>query len=120
MREPSRDKGRLEDIIEAADYVSSFTRGLDYEGFVADKLRYFAVLKNVEIIGEATYMITPVLKESHPEIPWEKIIKMRHVLVHGYSSILPELLWDTAINDVPKYREQVCSLLDEINDQQYH
>lgn len=112
MREASRDKGRLEDILEAADYVSSFVEGLDYDAFLSDKLRYFAVLKNVEIIGEATYMISPAFKEAHPDLPWDNIIKMRHVLVHGYSSILPELLWDTAINDVPQYRERVRSLLE--------
>lgn len=114
MREASRDKGRLEDIVEAADYVSSFVSGLDYEGFLADKLRYFAILKNVEIIGEATYMITQALKDSHPEVPWDSVTKMRHVLVHGYSSILPEILWDTAIYDVPKYKSQVKALLDEM------
>lgn len=114
MREPNRDKGRLKDILEAADYVSSFLNGLDYEGFLADKLRYFAILKNVEIIGEASYMISLPLKESHPEVPWVDIIKMRHVLVHGYSSILPELLWDTAVNEVPKYKVQVKAILDEI------
>ena len=114
MREPSRDKGRLEDILEAADYVSSFVHGLKYGEFLSDKLRYFAVLKNVEIIGEATYMISPAFKEAHPDLPWNNIIKMRHVLVHGYSSVLPELLWDTAINDVPQFRKQIMMLLDEI------
>jgi len=114
MREPNRDKGRLEDILEAADYVSSFVSGLSYEGFVADKLRYFAILKNVEIIGEATYMISQALKDLHPDIPWDHVTKMRHVLVHGYSSILPEILWDTAINDVPKYKLQVKGLLEEM------
>lgn len=51
MREPARDKGRLEDILEAADYINQFTEGVQYPSFLSDKLRYFAVLKNVEIVG---------------------------------------------------------------------
>lgn len=114
MREPDRDPGRLQDIIEAANYVTSFIEGLNYEQFLNDKLRYFAVLKNVEIIGEASYMISPVMKDAHPEIPWKQITKMRHILVHGYSSVLPEILWETATTDIPLLREQVKGLLDTI------
>lgn len=75
-----------------------------------DKLRYFAVLKNVEIIGEASYMLSSEFKEAHSEIPWKDIIKMRHVLVHGYAVVLPELLWQTALEDVPKLKKQIEEL----------
>ena len=81
------------------------------EELSADKLRYFAVVKNVEIIGEASYMLSITFKEAHPEIPWNDIIKMRHVLVHGYAAVLPELLWQTALDDVPKLKEQIEDIL---------
>lgn len=111
MKEPERDQGRLQDIIEAADNIISFTVGLSQEELQVDKLRYYAVVKNVEIIGEASYMLTPEFKESHSEIPWDDIIRMRHVLVHGYATILPELLWQTALNDVPKLMRQIQELV---------
>ena len=111
MREPSRDQGRFLDIIQAADYISAFVKDVDYDGFVADKLRYFAVLKNVEIIGEAAYMISASLKEAHSEIPWDQITKMRHILVHDYSSVLPEILWETASRDIPVLRKQIKEIL---------
>lgn len=95
MREPERDAGRLADILEAADHISTFTKGFSIEELSKDKLRYFAVVKNVEIIGE---------------IPWNDIIKMRHVLVHGYAAILPELLWHTALVDVPELKKQIEQL----------
>lgn len=101
MREPERDAGRIQDILTAAEYVSEFTKDLDFERFCTDKLRYFAILKNVEIIGEAAYMISEQYKESHPEIPWNDIIRMRHVLVHGYAVVLPEILWETVQVDIP-------------------
>ena len=106
MREPDRDLGRLKDIIQAADHIASFTANMSTEELVADKLRYFAVVKNVEIIGEAAYMLSLEFKEEHTDIPWNDIIRMRHVLVHGYATILPELLWHTALVDVPALKKQ--------------
>ena len=101
MREPERDPGRIQDILTAAANVSEFAAGLDFEQFCSDKLHYFAILKNVEIIGEASYMISESFKASHPEIPWKEIIRMRHVLVHGYAVVLPEILWETVQVDIP-------------------
>ena len=112
MREPERDKGRLLDIIQAAKYIISFTEGHSLEEFSADKLRYFAVVKNIEIIGEASYMLSSDFKEKHTDIPWNDIIRMRHVLVHGYATVLPELLWQTALEDVPKLKVQIETLID--------
>lgn len=114
MREPARDKGRLEDILESIRYVKEFTEGINFNTFLADKLRYFAVLKNIEIIGEAAYMISLELKEKHPEIPWGPMIKMRHILVHGYASVLPEILWQTATEDVPLLLTQIETLLSSL------
>lgn len=111
MREPERDNGRLQDIIQAAKHIISFTEGLSYEELSSDKLRYFAVVKNVEIIGEAAYMLSLDFKEKHPDIPWNDIIRMRHVLVHGYATILPELLWHTALVDVPLLKKQIEACL---------
>lgn len=102
MREPARDKGRLADILEAAAYIKQFTDGVEYSSFLSDKLRYFAVLKNAEIVGEAAYMLSSEFKELHPDLPWSQMIKMRHVLVHGYASILPEVLWETATKEIPE------------------
>lgn len=110
MKEPERDPGRIQDMIEAADYVISFVDGLTYEQFLADKIRFFAVMKNVEIIGEAANMLTEEFKAAHSEIPWRQVIKMRHVLVHGYSNILPEILWETAEQDIPQLKEQLLTL----------
>ena len=111
MREPERDPGRLRDIIEAANHIASFTEGYSQEELAVDKLRYFAVVKNVEIIGEAAYMLSQEFKNSHSEIPWDDIIRMRHVLVHGYATILPELLWNTALIDVPQLKKEIEAII---------
>lgn len=112
MREADRDPGRLLDILKAAGYIKEFVDGCTYESFAADKMRFFAVLKNTEIIGEAAYMLTPSFKEHHPEVPWSQIIKMRHVLVHGYATVLPEILWQTATVDVPQLIEAISIIME--------
>ncbi len=107
MREPNRDKGRLEDIVTYAANVIEFVNGKSFEEFTSNKLLYFAVLKNVEIIGEAAYMISLEFKEKHPELPWNEIVAMRHVLVHGYSNISDRNLWVTATEDIAPLKLQV-------------
>ena len=116
MREPERDFGRLQDIIQAANHIASFTDGYSQEELKDDKLRFFAVVKNVEIIGEAAYMLSLVFKDSHSEIPWNNIIRMRHILVHGYATILPALLWQTALVDVPLLKKQIEEILSVAKD----
>ena len=111
MREPSRDPGRLADILDAANNVATFIDGIEYDTFVTDKMRYFAVLKNIEIIGEASYMLSQEFKDAHSDIPWDQITKMRHVLVHDYSTVLPNIIWETALTEVPALKEQIKQLL---------
>lgn len=111
MREPERDPGRLQDILQAANDIISFTEGLSQEALASDKLRYFAVVKNVEIIGEAAYMLSLEFKEQHNDIPWKDIIRMRHVLVHGYATIQSDILWNTALYDVPRLKQQIEALV---------
>ena len=80
-------------------------------GFMHSKILFFAVVKNIEIVGEATYMLTKAFKGSHSTIPWQIIEKMRHVLVHGYYTITPEKIWETVQEDLPVLKEQILEIL---------
>lgn len=111
MRERARDKGRLKDIIEYSDNVARFINGYSFESFVADKMIYYSVMKNVEIVGEAAYMLSKTFKKAHPTTPWKTVQGMRHVLVHDYAHIVSETLYDTAVNGIPELREQVAKYL---------
>lgn len=113
MRERVRDKGRVADIIEYAANVMEYMEGYDFERFVADKRTYYAVMKNVEVVGEAAYMLTKEFKEQHPNIPWKIIQGMRHVLVHDYANVVSETLYDTATNDIPQIRMEMLRLLND-------
>lgn len=114
MRERINDRGRLEHILSAIANVNEFLVGYDYERFVNDKILYYAVVKNVEIVGEAAYMLSLEFKEEHPATPWDQIEKMRHVLVHGYYQISPEVLWLTINDDLPPLQAQILAYLSEL------
>ena len=115
MRERARDKGRLQDIIEYSDNVMQLIDGYDLETFTSDIRTYYAVIKNVEIVGEAAYMLTKAFQKAHPETPWKIVQGMRHVLVHDYANIMAETLYDTAVNSIPVLRGQVAAYLSETN-----
>ena len=115
MRERLRDRGRLLDIQEYAVNAMQFASGVNYDEFVNDRMRYFAIMKNVEIIGEAANMLTSDFRELHTELPWEQIIGMRHVLVHGYAEISDMKLWRTVTKDLPPLHQVVSKWLTDIN-----
>ena len=115
MRERARDKGRLEDIIEYSNRVTQFLQGVSLEKFTSNSLVYYAVMKNVEVVGEAAFMLTKAFKVAHPETPWKMIESMRHILVHDYAHVISETLYDTAVNSIPEFRKQVEVYLAETN-----
>ena len=88
MRERKRDKNRLEDILKCIDNVRQFVRDIDFDTFVADTMRYYAVMKNVEIIGEAANILTRNFRKNYDDLPWRMIVSMRNVLTHGYANVL--------------------------------
>ena len=113
MRERIRDKGRLEDIRHYSEIAESIVQGMSYDDFVKDVKSYYAVMKTVEIVGEAAYMLTKEFKESHSETPWDIIQSMRHILVHGYASVNASTLYETTVNNIPELRKQVEKYLAE-------
>ena len=113
MREAIKDRGRLEHMLSAIENVEEFTKEISLDDFVKSKVLFFAVVKNIEIVGEATYMLTKEYKQSHQSVPWLVIEKMRHVLVHGYYTISPEKVWETVQEDIPMLKEQIIALLKE-------
>ena len=113
MRERARDKARLEDIIEYSNRVTQFLQGVSLEKFTSNSLVYYAVMKNMEVVGEAAFMLTKAFKTAHPETPWKMIESMRHILVHDYANVISETLYDTAVNSIPEFRKQVEKYLTE-------
>lgn len=115
MREPLRDRERLEHIKTAIDRIIRYTSDKSYEDLVSDDMMYYAVVKNIEIIGEAANMLTPTFQQSHPETPWKMVKGMRNYIVHEYFQIDDIVVWDVVKNNIPELRAQVVRYLTETN-----
>ena len=107
MREKPKDINRLSHIIEAIDNLFEFTQGISFDEYKGNKILRFAIIKNLEIIGEAAYLLTNEFKEKHPEVEWKVIIGMRHVLVHDYYQISDEMVWATIQTELLPLKEKV-------------
>ena len=97
-----RDDAWLLDMLLAARDAVDFAAGLDFAQFKRNPLHQKAILKTIEIIGEAAGRISQETREAHPDIPWPKIIAMRNHLVHAYFEINLRRVWETVQNDVPR------------------
>ncbi|MBO6059965.1 MAG: DUF86 domain-containing protein [Bacteroidaceae bacterium] len=115
MREPIRDRERLEHIIAAIDRIIRYTSDKSYEDLVADDMMYYAVVKNIEIIGEAANMLTPQFQQTNSETPWKMVKGMRNYIVHEYFQIDDIVVWDVVKNNLPELRAQVSRYLAETN-----
>ena len=116
MREAIRDIGRLQHMLEHIDRASQFMHGKSLEDLENDAMLRYAVVKCIEIIGEASYMLTNEFREAHPQTPWNVIVKMRHVLVHGYYAIQMPIVWDIVQNDLPAIRPQIEAYVKELSE----
>ena len=105
----------MEDIIEYSNNVTMLIEGYSFEKLMADKRTYYSVMKNVEVVGEAAFMLTKAFKKAHPATPWKQVQGMRHVLVHDYATIDDKELYNTAVNDMQPLRQQVERYLAETN-----
>lgn len=115
MREEARDPGRLEHIIHAINNIEEFIKGFDFDSLSVDKRTLYAITYNIQIIGEATYMLTKEFKNDHPEIDWAIIEKMRHILVHGYYKLNARIIWNVATEDIPQLKPAIIKLQESLS-----
>ena len=96
-----RDEAYLLDILIEARKAIRFVEGLTWEQFEQSELHQNAVIRPLEIIGEAARLVSAKTRDDHPEIPWDQMTGMRNRLIHEYSNVNYETVWDTIKNDLP-------------------
>lgn len=106
----------LEDMILAAEKIERFTEGMDRDAFVKDEKTVDAVLRNLEVIGEASKLIPQERRESHPNVPWSAMAGMRDKLIHGYATVDLDIVWTTVVEDLPELRAKLNELKHEIDE----
>ena len=113
----SRDyKLYLQDILEAIEKIESYLQGMSFQQFSQDELRIDAVLRNLEIIGEATKNIPPQVRQKYPAVEWRKIAGLRDVAIHAYFTIDLRIIWDVVQNKLPGLRGDVTKILEDETD----
>jgi uncharacterized protein with HEPN domain len=107
-------KDYLNDILEKIKDINAFIEGIDYEDLKSDKKTQYAVIRCLEVIGEAAKKIPDKSRTKYPAIPWQEISGMRDKLIHDYFGIDLETVWDTVHEDLTPLKNAVESLLEEL------
>ena len=114
---PQRLVDYLAHIQQAIQRIHQYTEDIDQHGFLKSSLIQDAVIRNIEIIGEASNNIQkhfPEFAQAHPEIPLRIAYEMRNAVAHGYFKVDLEMVWKTMFNDLPNLESTVTRLLDDL------
>ncbi len=101
----------LRHILDAIEMIEGYTRGLSENEFYAHAMAKDAVVREIEIIGEAANNISDEFRHQHPEIPWAKMIGIRNKIVHEYFNVNFPIVWDTTQGDLPLLKQALKKLL---------
>lgn len=105
------DSVYLHHILEAIQKIEQYLSGITYETFCEDSMILDAVMKELEIIGEACSKLSRAFKTKHREIPYRDAIDMRNFLIHEYFGVRKDVVWDTCKNDLPSLKETIQRVL---------
>ncbi len=107
----SKDRIRVQHILDEANEACKYAKGISFDEFVEDGKTARAVIRSVEVIGEAASKISIEFRKEHPAVPWQKIIGMRNRLIHVYFDIDYNIIWQTVKENLPPLIEQLHSIL---------
>ncbi len=105
------DKIRIQHILDEIDNIQTFIGNVSYQEFIHDKKTVNAIIRSIEIIGEAASKISDDYKSNHSEIPWKQIVGMRNHLIHVYFDVDYQTLWQTVKSDIPDLKLLISNLL---------
>lgn len=104
----------IQDIYDSIEEVGEFVAEMTFEEFSKDRKTINAVIRSIEVIGEASKNIPNSLKEKYPDIPWKKMAGMRDKLMHEYFGVDLEIIWQVIKQDLPLLKALIKKILSEI------
>lgn len=99
----------LSDISDSIEAIFKYVDGISFESFKHDRMRYSAVIREFEIIGEAVGKLSPETTERTPQVPWQDIKDFRNLLIHEYFGVDLEIVWSVIFNELAELRQAVVS-----------
>jgi len=108
---PRDYKQQLDDILQAVTFIREYVKDMDYKAFEADRKTQDAVIRNLEIIGEAARTVPDEVRNKTAEIEWYKIIALRNILIHEYFGVNLKIIWDVIQNKLGALENTCRSLL---------
>ncbi len=99
------------DMLEAIEKIENYIENLNYEEFSFDEKTKDAVVRNLEVLGEAANKVPKDIQEKYKEIPWSQIIGLRHRLIHGYFAIDYKIVWFIITEQLPELKEKIKEIL---------
>ena len=111
---PQRDLPYLQHMLDAVERIRRYLEGVNREDFEADEVLQDAVIRQLEILGEAASRVDTEYRSSTPQIPWSKVISTRNRLIHGYLSVDMEIVFRTAAHHVPQLRSSLKQAVDDL------
>ena len=111
MRVPRDATDYLRDMAEYADKACRLVEGLDYATFAGDEKTHLAVIRCLEVIGEAAKKVPTAFRKRHPAVPWAEAAGIRDILVHDYFGVNLEVVWNTVLRDLPSLKHALVPLL---------
>jgi len=104
----------ISDIIEAINKIERYTRDLDFSKFRENELVIDAVIRNLEVIGEASTHIPENIREKHSNLPWKRIIGLRNIAIHGYFKIELNMIWAIITKNLPETKNIIIKIKKEV------
>ena len=101
----------FEDILESAEKILQYTKGMSFEEFSEDNKTIDAVIRNFEIIGEASNLLSDEIKDKYPTIEWHRIRGFRNRIVHDYFGVDLQILWKITLDQIPRLIAQISEIL---------
>lgn len=109
------DRPLLSDVLDAVAHIRKYVQGQSREDFMTNELVRDAVIRQVQIIGEATRLVSPGLKSRYSQVPWQEIVGLRNRVIHAYGTIMPEIIWEIVENDLEPLRKNIERILADLD-----
>lgn len=101
----------LEDAINSIEKIEKYLQNIEFEDFCKNEMMVDAVIRNLEVLGEAIRNVPQEIKDRYPEIEWKEAIGFRNILIHNYFGIDLETIWETIKKDIPKFKKEIEEIL---------